>query len=442
MVRGKKKKKKVMPFPMKVQPIDAQQEFRESSKPPVLKSRLKRLFDRPFNSVLRISSAASDKAPVVPGEVKDVGIVEFEPSSVCLDKMVQNFIEENTFERVQQTQKCGRNRCNCFNGNSNDSSDDEFDFAFGDSVSNTSSSFGDYVDTVKSLIPCSTTVERNLLADISKMVEKNKTCKRKDDLRTIVTDGLLSLGFNASICKSKWEKTSSIPAGEYEYIDVIVEGERVLIDVDFRSEFEIARSTSSYKSILQSLPFIFVGKADRLQQIIAIVSEAARQSLKKKGMHVAPWRKAEYIRSKWLSPHVRTTTAPTPPSEKVTEPAAEAEEKPQEEEEEEVVVEGEEEKEAEPKKSDEDDQEEEEEEEKETVCGELELIFGETETSLDEEAPKSNLSSPAKNPRTEEEKGVTPATVTWQPPVIKPKSCERGNRVVVTGLASLLIEKP
>lgn len=58
-------------------------------------------------------------------------------------------------------------------------------------------------------------MERNLLADISKMVEKNKTCKRKDDLRTIVTDGLLSLGFNASVCKSKWEKTSSIPAGTY-----------------------------------------------------------------------------------------------------------------------------------------------------------------------------------------------------------------------------------
>lgn len=217
---------------------------------------------------------------------------------------------------------------------------------------------------------------------------------------------------------------------------MIVEGERVLIDVDFRSEFEIARSTSSYKGILQSLPFIFVGKADRLQQIIAIVSEAARQSLKKKGMHIAPWRKAEYIKSKWLSPHVRTTTTPSPspppPPEKVTElPAAvEAEEKPKQEEEE-------------PKKSDGDYQEGEGEEE-ETECLELELIFGETETSLDEkEEPKSNPSStPAKNPRIGEEKGVTPATMTWQPPVIKPKSCERGNRVVVTGLASLLKEKP
>ncbi|MBA0646735.1 hypothetical protein Goklo_014678, partial [Gossypium klotzschianum] len=100
--------------------------------------------------------------------------------------------------------------------------------------------------------------------------------------------------------------------GEYEYIDVIIEGERLLIDIDFRSEFEIARSTKAYKSILQMLPFIFVGKTDRLQKIIAIVSEAVKQSLKKKGMHVPPWRKAEYVKAKWLSPHNRTTPSPSP----------------------------------------------------------------------------------------------------------------------------------
>ncbi|WP_411026173.1 hypothetical protein, partial [Salmonella sp. s58078] len=81
----------------------------------------------------------------------------------------------------------------------------------------------------------------------------------------------------------------------------------MIIDVDFRSEFEIARSTSSYKSILQSLPHIYVGGPGRLHQIVSIVSEAARQSLKKGGMHIPPWRKAEYMRAKWLSPHARIT---------------------------------------------------------------------------------------------------------------------------------------
>ena len=59
------------------------------------------------------------------------------------------------------------------------------------------------------------------------------------------------------------------------------------------------------------LPFIFVGKADRLQEIVAIVSEAVKQCLKKKGMHIPPWRKAEYVKAKWLSPHNRATPSPS-----------------------------------------------------------------------------------------------------------------------------------
>lgn len=94
-----------------------------------------------------------------------------------------------------------------------------------------------------------------------------------------------------------------IYAGEYEYIDVIIGKERVVVDVDFRSEFEIARPTKIYKAILHTLPYVFVGKCDRLQSIVAIASEAAKLSLKKRCMHVPPWRKVEYVRAKWLSPY-------------------------------------------------------------------------------------------------------------------------------------------
>lgn len=82
--------------------------------------------------------------------------------------------------------------------------------------------------------------------------------------------------------------------------------ERLIVDVDFKSEFEIARSTSQYRAVLQSLPSIFVGKPDRLQQIVSLVSEAARHSLKRKGLHFPPWRKPEYVSAKWLSPYERT----------------------------------------------------------------------------------------------------------------------------------------
>jgi hypothetical protein len=204
-----------MPFPMKIQPLDSQA-YRESSirsevapatAKPILKSRLKKLFD----GVLKNSSAEK----LVAGESgNDGGVVaEFEPSSVCLAKMVRNFIEESANEK-QSAVKCGRNRCsNCFNGNSNDSSDDEFDMCsgFGDSI--TAPSPADSLDILKSLVHCASLVERHLLVETSRIVDKNKTCKRKDDLIKIVTDGLLLFGHDASICKSRWEKSPSFPAG-------------------------------------------------------------------------------------------------------------------------------------------------------------------------------------------------------------------------------------
>lgn len=146
-----------MPFPMKIQPIDIDSEaVREpvridSAAKPVLKSRLRRLFDRQFPSVLRISS--TEKPTVAGGDFnKDGGggggaIAEFEPSSVCLAKMVQNFLEETN--EKQQATKCGRNRCNCFNGNNNDSSDDELDVFGVESITTGGSFGGDASDILK-----------------------------------------------------------------------------------------------------------------------------------------------------------------------------------------------------------------------------------------------------------------------------------------------------
>ena len=59
------------------------------------------------------------------------------------------------------------------------------------------------------------------------------------------------------------------------------------------------------------LPQIFVEKPDRLQKIINIVSYAAKQSLKKKGMPLPPWRRADYVKAKWLSPCTRIIVTST-----------------------------------------------------------------------------------------------------------------------------------
>ncbi|XP_047982272.1 uncharacterized protein LOC125223253 isoform X2 [Salvia hispanica] len=285
---------------MKIQPID----FNEAEEPtakceagakPIFRSRFKRLFERPFSSGAR-APAGEKPAGAAESLANKDGLEEFEPSSVCLAKMVQNFMEENN---EKQQQRCGRKRCICLNGNCTDSSDDEQD--------SFSSSSSHACDTLKSLVPCICVSERNLLADTAKIVERHKINKRKDGFcRKLVADDLTALGYDASICKSKWEKSPSFLAGEYEYVDVLIGGERLIIDIDFRSEFAIARPTKAYKLVLQALPSIFIGKPDRLEKIIGIVSDAAKQSLKKKGMPVPPWRKADYIKSKWLSPFTRT----------------------------------------------------------------------------------------------------------------------------------------
>lgn len=374
--------------PMKIQPIDIDSEklavVRNDAVKPVLKSRLKRLFvfDRQFSNASKTSTNFSEKP--ITGEVPlpgDKSDEPFEPSSVALAKMVQSFIEESN-EKQNPVSKLTRNRCNCFNGNSNDSSDEELDF-FGESIA--TGSFNDAGDALKSLIPCASVAERNLLADASKIVDKNsKVFKRKNDLRKIVAENLQSLGYDSSICKTKWHKTKSHPAGDYEYIDVFVEGERLIIDIDFRSEFEIARSTGTFKAILQFLPYIFVGKSDRLRQIVTVVSEAAKQSLKKKGMPVPPWRKSEYMLAKWLStsctrvnPSPSPITAVTDSKEDLANVAAESD------------------------------------------CGEWELIFGE-KISLQESETVSGggRSSPSV------------AMPTWQLPEVKVKSVEKGAKVV------------
>lgn len=285
-----------MPFHTKIQPVDVSEveiPFPETMKQ-MPKSRLKRLFERQF-SLKNTSEAAAPPPPLSRG-----GSGDFEPSSVCLGKMVVNFIEDNN---NGEKQRCGRSRCSCFNWSGTESSGDESDWS--DDLGASSSREGRV--TLKSLVLCTSTCEKSLMADVTKIVETSKNCKRKDEscLKIFVANELVSLGYDAALCKSRWEKSSSYPAGEYKYVDVIIDGERLLIDIDFKPNFEIARATKTYKSILQTLPCIFVGKVDRLQKIIILVCEGAKKSLKKKGLHVPPWRRAEYVKSKWISPYVR-----------------------------------------------------------------------------------------------------------------------------------------
>lgn len=55
-----------------------------------------------------------------------------------------------------------------------------------------------------------------------------------------------------------------ITAGEHEFVDVITHensghSEQYIINIDFRSHFQIARAIKSYNVLLNSIPSIYVG---------------------------------------------------------------------------------------------------------------------------------------------------------------------------------------
>lgn len=429
-----------------------------SNKPVMAKSKLKRIFERPFSglksyAVENPSSQALSRVfpdPRFLGESsgvhgndtndKNLNIVRtasnnfgssgsyHEPSSLCLTEMVYDFMENG-----DKNSDCGRSRCNCFNGLYNGDGN-------GDGGDDPKSAFapGEVCDILKSIVPCASVWERNLLADASKLVEAashegNIVCKDRQEctngcIRRAVMNRLRSSGYNAAVCKSRWDQATGYPSGDYEYIDVIVEGlmgksERLIVDIDFRSQFQIARSTGHYGAVLNMLPVIFVGKEDRLQQIVGIVCDAARQSLKKEGLHIPPWRTSEYMRAKWLSPYKRTTNE-TPQSSFSTNEATQSSSERTEINKEVTSI---------------------------AVRGsgwgsrftsEFELQFRSNgvprhpmrEINGRDQDFKDNLRNSTPDDQ------ITVVVSEWQPPAVKPKTLQRGGKKIVAGLASMFRE--
>ncbi|XP_059310891.1 uncharacterized protein LOC132062312 [Lycium ferocissimum] len=115
-------------------------------------------------------------------------------------------------------------------------------------------------------------------------------------------------GYNTAICKTKWESSGGLKAGNYEFIDVIRSDNntRYIIDLDFAAEFEIARPTNHYEQLLKSLPNVFVGKSEELKCILKVMSDGARLSLRNKELLIPPWRKNRFMQNKWLGAYKRT----------------------------------------------------------------------------------------------------------------------------------------
>lgn len=103
-----------------------------------------------------------------------------------------------------------------------------------------------------------------------------------------------------------WIPFSFFIVGKHEFIDVINHHdggycEQYIIDIDFRSHFEIAIAVKPYSALLNSLPTVYVGPITKLKQFLQTMVEAARFSLKQNSMPVTPWRSVAYLEAKWES---------------------------------------------------------------------------------------------------------------------------------------------
>lgn len=90
-------------------------------------------------------------------------------------------------------------------------------------------------------------------------------------------------------------------------MDVNVEGTRYIVEVSLAGQFEIARPSDHYASLVGAFPPVFVGRPDELNQVIRLMCAAMKQSLRSTGLLLPPWRKKSYMKAKWLSNHKRTT---------------------------------------------------------------------------------------------------------------------------------------
>nr|GMC78637.1 uncharacterized protein LOC109167236 [Ipomoea batatas] len=148
--------------------------------------------------------------------------------------------------------------------------------------------------------------KRNVYKEVEKAIRDSGDRSSPEFKRRLMAR-LRYNGFDAGVCKTRWEKNSRCPRGDYEYIDVNVNVGRYIVEVFLRGEFEIVRPTASYSCLLESFPAVFVGTEKELKKIARIMSIAMRKSMKKMGIHVPPWRRLAYIQAKWFSSYKRTT---------------------------------------------------------------------------------------------------------------------------------------
>lgn len=73
----------------------------------------------------------------------------------------------------------------------------------------------------------------------------------------------------------------------------------VVVDLSFRSAFEVARATDHYAALLSAVPHTFVGSETSLRCVVGFMSEQLRRNFDCRKMACPPWRDRGALLNKW-----------------------------------------------------------------------------------------------------------------------------------------------
>ena len=74
---------------------------------------------------------------------------------------------------------------------------------------------------------------------------------------------------------------------------------QLVVDVEFKAQFEVAQKTPTYESLLDAMEAEFVGSEAKLHVIVQLLCKEMAAAFQELGQATPPWRRSKSMLSKW-----------------------------------------------------------------------------------------------------------------------------------------------
>ncbi|XVE66177.1 hypothetical protein DITRI_Ditri08aG0059500 [Diplodiscus trichospermus] len=148
----------------------------------------------------------------------------------------------------------------------------------------------------------------------------HRTTSLESKIRQATREALRELDVMGVQCVCRrpvaWRSSLEMPSGEHTYLKVLdksnpKKGEvRVVIELNFPAEFEIARANEHYKKLIARLPELLVGNTERLKALIKILCSAAKKCMKEKKNALGSLERAQ-VHASQVARNIRENNAGT-----------------------------------------------------------------------------------------------------------------------------------